>query len=96
MVDGHIFANSSGTSREELLDIFRPGDIHSHAYNDRQIELLDRFGVSNDCNREVSAALRVSRASESQCAKETTCMTFGAFSGTSRVCKAGIMNVEYR
>ena len=43
MVDDHIFTNSGRTTREKLLDRLRPGDIHTHMYNDRQIELLDRF-----------------------------------------------------
>jgi dihydroorotase len=43
MVDSHIFSNAGRTSREELLEHMRPGDIHTHMYNDRQIELIDRF-----------------------------------------------------
>jgi dihydroorotase len=43
MVDDKIFTNTGRTSREELLEHLRPGDIHTHMYNDRQIELLDRF-----------------------------------------------------
>jgi dihydroorotase len=43
MVDDHIFTNSQRTTREKLLDILRPGDMHTHSYNDRQIELIDRF-----------------------------------------------------
>lgn len=43
MVDSHIFSNSGRSSREDLLEHFRPGDIHTHMYNDRQIELVDRF-----------------------------------------------------
>lgn len=43
MVDDKIFTNSGRTTREELLDHLRPGDIHTHMYNDRQIELIDRF-----------------------------------------------------
>jgi dihydroorotase len=43
MVDSHIFSNSGRTSQEELLGHLRPGDIHTHMYNDRQIELVDRF-----------------------------------------------------
>ena len=43
MVDDHIFTNSGRTTREKLLDHLRPGDIHTHMYNDRQIELVDRF-----------------------------------------------------
>ncbi|MCC6540292.1 MAG: amidohydrolase/deacetylase family metallohydrolase [Bryobacterales bacterium] len=43
MVDDKIFTNTGRTSREKLLDRMRPGDIHTHMYNDRQLELLDRF-----------------------------------------------------
>ena len=43
MVDDKIFTNTGRTSREELLEHLRPGDIHTHMYNDRQIELVDRF-----------------------------------------------------
>lgn len=43
MVDDKIFTNTGRTTREELLDHLRPGDIHTHMYNDRQIELIDRF-----------------------------------------------------
>jgi dihydroorotase len=43
MVDDKIFTNSGRTTREELLEHLRPGDLHTHMYNDRQMELLDRF-----------------------------------------------------
>jgi predicted amidohydrolase len=43
MVDDKIFTNSDRTTREELLEHLRPGDIHTHMYNDRQIELVNRF-----------------------------------------------------
>ena len=43
MVDDKIFTNSGRTTREELLDHLRPGDMHTHMYNDRQFELVDRF-----------------------------------------------------
>jgi dihydroorotase len=43
MVDSHIFSNSERSSKEDLLVHLRPGDIHTHMYNDRQIELIDRF-----------------------------------------------------
>lgn len=43
MVDDKILTNSGRTTREELLERLRPGDIHTHMYNDRQVELLDRF-----------------------------------------------------
>jgi len=57
MVDSHIFSNSGRTSREELLEHMRPGDIHTHMFNDRQIELIDRFTgkVSPGCSRRVNA-----------------------------------------
>lgn len=43
MVDDKIFTNSGRTSREKLLDVMRPGDIHTHMYNDRQVEVVSRF-----------------------------------------------------
>ena len=43
MVDDKIFTNSGRTTREELLEHLRPGDMHTHMYNDRQMELVDRF-----------------------------------------------------
>ncbi|MGA2113858.1 MAG: amidohydrolase/deacetylase family metallohydrolase [Bryobacteraceae bacterium] len=43
MVDDKIFTNSGRTMREELQEHLRPGDIHTHMYNDRQVELIDRF-----------------------------------------------------
>jgi dihydroorotase len=43
MVDDKILTNSKRTTQEELLEHLRPGDIHTHMYNDRQIELIDRF-----------------------------------------------------
>jgi dihydroorotase len=43
MVDDKIFTNSGRNSREKLLKVMRPGDLHTHVFNDRQLELLDRF-----------------------------------------------------
>jgi len=43
MIDDHIFTNSGRSSREKLLDIMRPGDLHTHMYNDRQVEIISRF-----------------------------------------------------
>lgn len=43
MIDDKIFTNSGRTSREKLLDVMRPGDIHTHMYNDRQVEVVSRF-----------------------------------------------------
>ena len=43
MVDDKIYTNSGRTMRAELLEHLRPGDIHTHMYNDRQVELIDRF-----------------------------------------------------
>jgi dihydroorotase len=43
MVDDKIFTNTGRTSREKLLDVMRPGDIHTHMYNDRQVEIVSRF-----------------------------------------------------
>ncbi|MFN7921431.1 MAG: amidohydrolase/deacetylase family metallohydrolase [Bryobacteraceae bacterium] len=43
MVDDKIFTNAGRTSREKLLDVMRPGDMHTHMYNDRQVEIISRF-----------------------------------------------------
>jgi dihydroorotase len=43
MVDDKIFTNAGRSTKEKLLEHLRPGDIHTHMYNDRQIELVDRF-----------------------------------------------------
>ncbi|MGH9630311.1 MAG: amidohydrolase/deacetylase family metallohydrolase, partial [Bryobacteraceae bacterium] len=43
MIDDKIFTNTGRSSREKLLDKMRPGDMHTHMYNDRQLELIDRF-----------------------------------------------------
>ena len=43
MIDDKIFTNTGRTSREKLLDVMRPGDIQTHAYNDRQVEIISRF-----------------------------------------------------
>ncbi len=43
MVDDKIFTNAGRTSREKLLDVMRPGDMHTHMYNDRQVEVVSRF-----------------------------------------------------
>ena len=43
MVDLNIMSNSGRTTREKVLDIMRPGDIHTHMYNDMHLEMLDRF-----------------------------------------------------
>lgn len=43
MVDDKIFTNAGRTSREKLLDVMRPGDMHTHMYNDRQVEIVSRF-----------------------------------------------------
>ena len=43
MVDDKIFTDTGRTSREKLLDKMRPGDMHTHMYNDRQVEIVSRF-----------------------------------------------------
>lgn len=43
IVDDKIFTNAGRTTREKLLDRLRPGDLHTHTYNDRQVEIIDRF-----------------------------------------------------
>ena len=43
MVDDKIFTNSGRTSRDKVLVHLRPGDMHTHMFNDRQLEVVDRF-----------------------------------------------------
>jgi dihydroorotase len=42
MVDDRILTDS-GRTTDEKLKIMRPGDLHTHLYNDRQLEVLGRF-----------------------------------------------------
>ncbi len=44
IVDSGILSNTGRTTREKVLDKFRPGDMHTHFYNDRQVEVVSRFG----------------------------------------------------
>jgi dihydroorotase len=43
MIDDKIFTNSGRTSREKVLEKMRPGDMHTHMFNDRQLEVVSRF-----------------------------------------------------
>ena len=43
MVDDKILTLSGRTSKEKLLSKLRPGDMHTHVFNDRQLEVVDRF-----------------------------------------------------
>ena len=43
MLDSSVYSNSGRNTRDKLLKLMRPGDIHTHMYNDHQLELLDRF-----------------------------------------------------
>lgn len=43
IIDDKIFTNTDRTSKEKLLEKMRPGDLHTHTFNDRQIEIIDRF-----------------------------------------------------
>jgi dihydroorotase len=43
MIDDKIFTNTGRISRDKLLDKMRPGDLHTHMFNDRQVEIVDRF-----------------------------------------------------
>jgi dihydroorotase len=42
MVDDKIFTLTGRTSKEKLLGKLRPGDMHTHVFNDRQLEVVDR------------------------------------------------------
>ena len=43
IIDDKIFTNTGRHSREKLLEKMRPGDMHTHAFNDRQVEIISRF-----------------------------------------------------
>ncbi len=43
IIDDKIFTNTGRHSREKLLERMRPGDLHTHMYNDRQVEVVSRF-----------------------------------------------------
>ena len=43
IVDDRILTGTERSTRDKVLDVLRPGDLHTHTYNDRQIELIDRF-----------------------------------------------------
>jgi dihydroorotase len=43
IIDDKIFTNTGRTSKEKLLEKMRPGDLHTHTFNDRQVEIVDRF-----------------------------------------------------
>ncbi len=43
MVDDKILTTAERSTREKVLEHLRPGDIHTHMFNDRQVELIDRF-----------------------------------------------------
>ena len=55
IVDDNIYTNQNRNTREKLLDIMRPGDLHTHMYNDQQMHLVDRF------SREVRPVAREAR-----------------------------------
>jgi len=44
ILDNHILSKYDRDTRTKLLDILRPGDMHTHFYNDRQVEVISRFG----------------------------------------------------
>jgi dihydroorotase len=43
IIDDKIFTNTGRTSKKKLLEKMRPGDLHTHTFNDRQVEIVDRF-----------------------------------------------------
>ncbi|MBI3697238.1 MAG: amidohydrolase/deacetylase family metallohydrolase [Acidobacteria bacterium] len=43
IVDDRILTGTERNTREKVLDVLRPGDMHTHTYNDRQLELVNRF-----------------------------------------------------
>ncbi len=43
IIDDKILTNTGRTTKEKLMERMRPGDMHTHAFNDRHLELVDRF-----------------------------------------------------
>ena len=43
IVDSGILTNVGRHTRDKVLDKLRPGDMHTHFYNDRQVEIISRF-----------------------------------------------------
>ncbi|MDQ6706144.1 MAG: amidohydrolase/deacetylase family metallohydrolase [Acidobacteriota bacterium] len=43
MVDDKILTGTGRSTKEKLLVHLRPGDMHTHMFNDRQLELIDRL-----------------------------------------------------
>ena len=43
IVDNAILSNTDRTTKAKLLEYFRPGDIHTHMFNDRHLEIISRF-----------------------------------------------------
>jgi dihydroorotase len=43
IVDNNILSYTGRNTRDKVLKILRPGDIHTHTYNDRHLEIIDRF-----------------------------------------------------
>jgi dihydroorotase len=42
MLDNNILSWTGRDTRTKVLEKMRPGDIHTHSYNDRHVEILDR------------------------------------------------------
>jgi len=43
IVDNSILSNTDRDTKTKLLEYFRPGDIHTHMFNDRHLEIISRF-----------------------------------------------------
>jgi dihydroorotase len=43
IVDNSILSNTGRDTETKLLKVFREGDIHTHMYNDRHLEIINRF-----------------------------------------------------
>ena len=43
IVDNSILTSNDRDTQTKLLKYFRPGDIHTHMFNDRHLEIVDRF-----------------------------------------------------
>ena len=43
MLDSSVFSTSGRNTADKVLKYMRPGDLHTHTYNDHQLELINRF-----------------------------------------------------
>ena len=83
--------------KPKLLDHLRPGDIHTHMFNDRQVEMLDRFtGGSEEAKGGLLSMMPAKRAATPEEIAQTIVFlagdkdaALGCFVGCGRVAQTG-------